>query len=457
MQESTDRTWPEVRELFKLGMPMVATQLFIMGMGFLDTAMAGHYASVDLAGVALGGNILWPVFMLMSGLNMALVPMCAQLRGEGKIEEIGPLVRQGLWLAVFSSLITVLVMVNAAPVFGWFDVDPAAADIGVRYLDAAAWGIPAVMFYITLRYVCEGLGHTLEPMIIVGSALVVNGVLNYVFIYGKLGLPAMGGEGCGWATAITMWFELFLILGLLTRSWLRETHLLSHFEWLHVDNMLSILKVGVPIGLTIFLEMAVFSVIGFMVGSLGVTALAAHSIVGNINWATFVIPMSLGSAVSIRVGYFVGARDFVHARYIAKLSFQISLAYAFVASAALILGRHLLPAIYSSDIEVMQVASTLLILVAVYQIVDCTQATMTGALRGYKDTRIPAIFSLVGYWVLGLPLGMILGFGYFGEAYGVYGFWSGIAIGLLVVALLIGRRLYVTSGDEARILAFARI
>ena len=453
----SDRTWPEIQALFKLGLPMVATQLFIMGMGFLDTAMAGHYASVDLAGVALGGNVLWPVLMLMSGLNMALTPMSAQLRGEGRVGDVGKLVRQGLWLALITSMITVSVMLNAGPIFDLFNVDAQAADIGRRYLSAAAWGIPGVMLYITLRYVCEGLGHTLQPMVIVGSALLVNGALNYIFIYGKLGFPAMGGEGCGWATALTMWFEFCLILLLTTRAWFRETQLFSQFEWLSWDPMLSILKVGLPIGITIFLEMAVFSVIGFMVGSLGVTALAAHSIVGNINWATYVIPMSLGSAVSIRVGYFVGKRDLAHARHISKLSFQISLGYALVASAALILGRHLLPTIYSSDMAVIEMAATLLIIVAVYQIVDCTQATMIGALRGYKDTRLPAIFSFIGFWVLALPLGMALGFGYFGEQYGVFGFWSGMALGLFVVALLVGWRLYQTSADEQRILKFASI
>lgn len=433
------------------------TQIFIMAMGFLDTAMAGHYASVDLAGVALGGNILWPVFMLMCGLNMALTPMSAQLVGEGRIEAVGPLVRQGLWLALIASAITISILFQGHYIFSLFNVDAEAAEIGIRYLEAVAWGIPAVMAYVTLRYVCEGLGHTLEPMIIVGTTLVLNGVLNYVLIYGKFGFPELGGEGCGWATAISMWFELLLILGLLSRPWFRETELLSHFEWLHIDNLVSILKVGLPIGITIFLEMAVFSMIGFLVGSLGVTALAAHSIAGNINWATFVIPMSLGSAISIRVGLFVGARDFAHARNIARMSFQLSLSYAVLASLVLISGRHFLPTFYSSDPAVLQVAASLLIIVAVYQLVDCTQATMIGALRGYKDTRVPAIYSFIGYWVIALPLGAALGFGYLGEPMGVYGFWSGLGLGLFIVAVLAGWRLYVTSGDEGRILAFSRI
>ena len=457
MSPDAHQTWSEVRELFRLGLPMVGTQFFIMAMGFLDTAMAGHYASVDLAGVALGGNILWPTFMLMSGMNMALTPMSAQLRGEGRISDIGALVRQGLWLALFGSLFIIFVLTEARPVYQLFDIDQGAVEVGVSYLKAVAWGVPAVMLYATLRYVCEGLGHTLEPMVIVGSALVVNGILNYIMIYGKLGFPEMGGEGCGWATAITMWLELFLIAGLLNRPWFRDTGILNRFEGLRLDKLVSIIKVGLPIGITVFLEMAIFSVIGLLVGSIGVTALAAHSIAGNINWATFVIPMSLGSAVAIRVGFFVGARNLPHARYIAKLSFQISFFYALVASGLLILGRRLIPLIYSGDPMVVEVASTLLIIVAIYQIVDCTQATMTGALRGYKDTRVPAIYSFVGYWILALPLGIVLGYGYLRVNYGVYGFWVGMAVGLFVVAMLIGRRLYNTSNNDQRILRFARI
>jgi len=449
--------WNETRELARLGLPMIGTQFFIMATGFLDTAMAGHYASVDLAGVALGGNILWPVFMLLAGLNMALTPMVAHFRGEGRVNQMGGLVRQGLWLALFSSVIIAVIITNAAPLFAFFEIDPEASDIADRYLKAAAWGMPGVMLYVTLRYVCEGLGHTIEPMLIAASALLVNGTLNYILIYGKLGFPEMGGEGCGWATAITMWSEFFLMLLLIYKPWFRVTGLLTKFEWLHYKNLSSIIKVGLPIGLTSFIGMAVFSVIAFFIGSIGVTALAAHSIAGNINWATFVIPMSLGSAASIRVGYFVGARDFAYARQVAKTAFQISLIYALFTSVLLITCRNLITSIYSTDLVVLEVASSLLIIVAIYQIVDCTQATMAGSLRGYKDTRTPMVYSFVGYWVLALPIGAVLGFGYLTEPWGVYGFWTGMAIGLFIVCLLVGMRLYQTSHNEERIRAFAAI
>jgi MATE family multidrug resistance protein len=447
----------ELTELFRLGLPMVATQFFIMAMGFMDTAMAGHYRSVDLAGVALGGHIMWPVFMLMSGLNMALTPMSANLRGEGKIGDIGALVRQGLWLAVIASAVTVLILFNATPLLALFDVDPDAADIAIRYLDAAAWGMPGVMLYVTLRYVCEGLGHTLPPMYIAAGALVVNAALNYIFIYGKLGLPEMGGEGCGWATAITMWLQLGLILILLRRPWFKATGLMDRFEGLRLSNILRIAKVGGPIGVTVFLEMAIFSVIGLLIGSLGITALSAHSIAGNINWATFVIPMSIGSAASIRVGFFVGSGDFAYARKVVVTATKVTICYGIVASGLVLAGRHIIPGIYSADPAVLALASQLLIILAVYLMADCIQATTVGCLRGYKDTRVPMVISFAGYWMIALPLGVVLGFGYVGSELGVFGFWMGMAVGLVIVAILACVRLYQTATNDERIARFLAI
>jgi MATE family multidrug resistance protein len=249
-----------------------------------------------------------------------------------------------------------------------------------------------------------------------------------------------------------MWLELGLILFLLRSRYFKATGLTRRFRGPDLKILKEIARIGLPIGLTVFLEMAVFSVVGFLVASLGVTALAAHSIAGNVNWATYVIPMALGSAASIRVGFFVGAGDLDRSRQVARIAVSLSLGYAFIVSAALVLGRHAIVGIYSNDPEVLLMAATLLLFIAVYQIVDDTQATIVGALRGYKDTRAPMVFSLVGYWVVAMPLGAALGFGWFGnEPWGVYGFWAGMTIGLTLVAICVGWRLWRTSRDDRKI------
>jgi MATE family multidrug resistance protein len=448
----------ELKALLSLGTPMVATQFFIMAMGFLDTAMAGRYDSVHLAGVALGGAIMWPVFMLTTGVTMALTPIVAQLRGSGATSESGAKIRQALWVAVFASLICIGVILNAGVLFELAGVDARAAAIAVDYLKAAAWGLPAAQLYVVLRYASEGLGRTLPPMVIAAIALPLNGLLNYVLIYGEFGAPELGGVGCGWATAIVWWVELGLICLVLRSRYFQTTRLTDRFAWPDWNDIRGILKIGVPIGLTVFLEMAVFSIVGLSVATLGVIPLAANSIAGNVNWATYVIPMSIGSAASIRVGFYVGAGDYGAASYVARTAFIVSVSYALLVSALLILARHQIAGLYTTEAPVLELAASLMIFIALYQIVDDTNATMTGVLRGYKDTRVPMVYSLVGYWLLALPLGAALCFGWFGiEPFGVSGFWIGMTVGLAVVACCMGWRLLSTSNNPDRIRTFSTI
>jgi MATE family multidrug resistance protein len=337
-------------------------------------------------------------------------------------------------------------------------VDPEAAAIAVGYLDAVAWGIPAIQIYVVLRFTSEGLGKTLPPMVIAGVALPLNGMLNYLLIYGQLGAPELGGVGCGWATAVVWWCQLAVMGLLLKARFFRATSVTAAYEGPRWDEIRGLLKIGVPIGLTVFLEMAVFSVVGLSVASLGVIPLAANSIAGNVNWATYVVPMAIGAAASIRVGFFVGGRQYDSAAYVAKIAFGLSLSYALIVSALLILGRHQIAALYTNEQPVLELASMLMIFIALYQIVDDTQATMGGTLRGYKDTRAPMVYSLLGYWALALPLGGMLCFGWLGvEPMGVVGFWIGMTLGLAVVALCMGRRLISTSRHHDRILRFSAI
>lgn len=447
----------ELNVLLRLSAPMIATQFFIMGMGFVDTAMSGQYSSLDLAGVAMGGVILWPLFMLFAGVLTALTPMVSQHVGGGRRLAVGALIQQGIWVAMIFGVILFLLVRISEPLLILFDVAPEAVSIAMAYLKAASWGCPAVMLYVTLRYACEGLGQTLLPMLIAGTTLPINAGLNYVLIYGLFGAPELGGEGCGWATAITMWFELGVMLLVIRRPWLRNTGLFERVLNPKLATIKSILQVGLPIGMTMFLEMTVFSLVSLLVGSIGIAAIGANTIGGNLNWFVFVIPMALGSAASIRVGYHVGAKDYALAAKVARLSVLISATYAFLASLVLVLGREVLPRIYTSDPAVLALTAEVLLIVAAYQFFDCTQATMIGALRGYKDTQYPMIISIIGYWLIALPVGTILGWGLMGWNLGVLGFWIGLGCGVGFVALFAIVRLYRTSRDVDRIARFSRI
>ncbi|MFK7913567.1 MAG: MATE family efflux transporter, partial [Pseudomonadales bacterium] len=412
--------------LVRLGWPMMATQFFIMATGFLDTVMAGRYSAVDLAGVHIAGNVMWPLFLLLTGITMALTPIISQLRGAGRVGDGGQRVRQGLWLSLLTGLLLALVLRNAAGFYQWVGQEPEVIRVASGYLRAASWGIPAVVIYVTLRQVCEGLGNTLPPMFIAGSVLPLNAFLNYALIYGEFGFPELGGVGCGYATAVVFWLELLLMLWFVRRPFFRVLGTFERFEGPNLAAQWRIVQIGVPIGLSIFLEMAVFAVISLMIGQIGVVPLAAHSVAGNVNWLTYVLPMGLGAAAGIRVGYFVGQLDYAAARYSAVTAMKLALAYGVLVSALLVLFRWQLVALYTRDAAVIPTALGLVVFVAIYQIVDDANAVAIGALRGYKDTQAPMVFGLVGFWMLALPLGMALARGLFGlPELGVYGYWAG--------------------------------
>ena len=492
--EKTARSEPKgfrggAQALLRLGAPIMATQACIMGMGFLDTAMAGRYGAVDIAGVTLAGTILWPVFLFTTGLTMAVMPIVSQLVGARRTAECGEIIRHGVWVALCGSLVTIVIIRSAGPLFTLMNADAEVVRVASGYLDAVSWGMPGAMAYVVLRQSSEGLGRTRPPMVIAVLALALNAPLNYVLIFGAWGMPAMGGVGCGWATAAVMWFELGLMLLVTRRPYFRATGFLGHdpqapnelgsaasngplgreslpqgrlpsrpaqafsvwLEW-RWDTALRIFKLGLPIGLTIFVEMAIFAAVSVLVAGHGVIALAGHSIAANLNWGTYVIPMCLGSAAAIRVGFHVGGGNLDGARRVAAAAFKLSLAYALVVSVLLVGLRFHLVGIYTTDAEVVAIAANLLIFIAVYQIFDDTNATMVGALRGYKDTRVPMLISLVGYWIIALPLGVALAKGWLGlPPVGVYGYWSGLTLGLFLVAACIAVRLLRTSRNLERI------
>ncbi|MCP5183683.1 MAG: MATE family efflux transporter [Pseudomonadales bacterium] len=447
----------ELRALFRLGWPMITAQLMVMATGFLDTAMAGNYGAVDLAGVSLGGAFMWPGFLLASGVTMALTPIVAQLRGEDALPQAGERIRQGLWLLLPLTLIVIVAMWNVGWVLRMSAFDPRVIAITSDYLRAAAWGLPALFLFALLRQTCEGLGHTLPAMWIAAAVVPVNGLLNYAFIFGHFGAPEMGGVGAGWATAMVFWLELGLMILVTRQPWFRATTAFNRFTLPDIHEIARLLRIGLPIGIMLFAEAGFFNLIHFLVGLIGVTALAANAVAGNLNWMTFVMPSALGTAASIRVGYFVGAGDIAMARFAALTAYRFSFVYALVVGALLLLARHHLVALYTADPEVAALAASVVVFIAVYQLADDTQAVAAGTLRGYKDTHVPVMIGIIGYWVIALPVGAVLANGWLGAtALGIHGYWSGMTVGLTVVALALGIRLVRTSADTERISAFAR-
>jgi MATE family multidrug resistance protein len=435
----------EFKHLYRLALPLMGAQLAQMGMGVLDTVMAGRLGAVQLAGVALGGSVLFPVMMVMMGVLQSVSPSVAQLNGANRREEIGEIVRQALWMAILASIVIDFILVNARPYYELMQVDARAVEVSIPYLRYAAWGIPAVMGYFVLRFMVEGVGYTRPAMMIAVSALILKIPLNYIFMYGKLGAPELGGAGCGVSIAIVMWYQFIIMLIVATRSRFDFAGLKHRFSFPHAGQIKELLGIGLPIGATLLFEVGLFSMITVLAGRLGAEVVAAHTTAMNIGGITFMIPLALGIACTIRVGFNVGLGRGDLARETAKVALLSTMVTAVLSISLVVLFRYQIAGLYTNDPEVLSLAVRLLLFVAIFQLFDHSQATAIGALRGYKDTRFPMVVTFVCYWLIGLPVGCVLGFGWIGEPMGVIGFWIGLILSLGLVALLVCHRLLKVS------------
>ncbi|MBL6689495.1 MAG: MATE family efflux transporter [Pseudomonadales bacterium] len=434
----------------------MGAQLAQMGMGVADTIMAGRYGSADLAGVALGASILWPSMMLVFGVVQAVTPTVSQLNGARAYTEIGDVIRQGLWMALAGGLIVVAILNSIEPLYHLMRVDPVAVAISVPYLKWCSLGMPALMCFFCLRFLADGTGWTRPALLIAVTALLLKIPLNYVLIYGKFGLPEMGGVGCGVAQAIIMWFQLILVLFVVTRKRFAYTGWMDKFSWPEWRIIKSLLVIGIPIGTTIFAEMGLFSFTTLLLGQFGAAVVASHNIAMNLNAIFFMPPMALGMAATIRIGFRVGAQEIEDARLTAVIAFLTTAAVAIAGSILIFFFREDLVSLYTTESQVMSLSVTLLLFVVFFLFFDASQAVFVGALRGYKDTKVPMWIALFSYWGIGLPTQIIFGFGFIGEPMEVYGFWLGLAAGVGCAALLLGARLLYVSGNVPLIRQLAR-
>jgi MATE family multidrug resistance protein len=456
----TDSVFTELRRLLWLALPMMVTQVSQMGMGIADTMMAGRVSAADLAGVALGGNFYFPLLLLLSGTIMSLTPTVSQLHGARREGEAGEVVRQALYIALIGGSAMGIFLNHVEPFYEAIGVDPLAIPIAVDYLHAVSFGVVPILGYFAMRYLCEGMAWTLPAMLIAASALIVKIPLNYLFIYGGFGIEAMGGVGCGWSSAIVMWYQLIAMAVVVAGSRMRVTDVFGRFSAPDVGAIARMIRLGLPIGLTVFLEISMFSVVTLMIGRLGVEAVAAHQIAASVGGMTFMVPLALGMAVSIRVGFNVGAGDLPAARRSGWVAIGVSLVFALFAATAVFFARPFLASLYTSELPVMLLAIDLLIFVVIFQFFDDAQVTAVGALRGFKDTRMPMWVAVFSYWAIGLPIGAALGFGWFEleilESFvGVRGFWVGLVAGLGVAALFLVTRFQWLSNRDQHILQFA--
>ncbi len=430
----------EARALGRLAGPLVIGQVSQVGMGFTDTVMAGRLGATDLAAVAIGSSLWLPVYLGCVGIMMAVSPTVAQLKGAGREPEIGRVFRQSLWLALLVAAVATPLTAHIGAAMPWFDMDPAILPIAEGYLDAIAWGMPAVCLYLALRFVSEGIGHTKPIMYIQLIALLTNAVGNYILMFGKLGAPALGAVGAGWSSAIVLSLDaLFLGIYVRTRPHYRGLGLTRRLEAPSAPRLGALARLGVPIAVSIIIEVGLFSAVSLLMGSLGVVAMAAHQIALNYSALAFMVPLGIAMAITIRVGQALGAGDIRRAR-LAGLVGMVLCGGTMAVSAAIMLTipRHIV-GLYTQDPQVRALAMGLLYMAALFQISDGIQVGAVGALRGLKDTTVPMGVTFLSYWIIGLTLAYVLGID---RDLGPRGLWAGLIFGLTAAAVLLSLRFH---------------
>ncbi|WP_137939505.1 MATE family efflux transporter [Chitinivorax sp. B] len=431
----------ESRSILKLAGPIIIAQLAQTAMAFVDTVMAGRVSAADLAGVSLGASIWITIVLAFTGILLAVSPMIAQAYGGKRYQEIGGIMRQGMWLAVALGLIAIALLKFGAPaVLELAKAAPDVAEKATGFMEGVAVGMPAFLLYKVFNAYTASVSRTKPIMVISLLALALNVPANYVLIYGHFGLPAMGGAGCGWASALVNWFSLIALIAYTSRQrFYQQFELWRQFEWPRWSDQKRLLRLGLPIGLTYLAEVSAFTIVALMLARLGATVVASHQITLNFSAQTYMLPFGISSALTVRVGQHVGAGQYRLAAHTCKVGMQLVMLIALATAMLILLGAGHIAAMYTPDKAVQAMAVTLLMFAAAYQIPDAVQVSATGALRGYKVTTLPMVIQVVAFWIVGIFGGYMLGlqgvsFVNNGQPMGAPGFWTALVLSLTVAA-----------------------
>jgi MATE family multidrug resistance protein len=434
------------RPLLILMLPILGTQLAQTGMGVVDTLVAGMAGTLDLAAIAVGSSIWLPIVLFVNGVLVALVPVVAQAKGAKDKQKSAQTLQQGIYLSLLIGFIAMgILLVSAEPLMLLVGVTPEIHELTLIYLQYIAYGLPAVSVMQAFRSYNEAIGLTKPVTLIAIGGLLLNIPLNIIFVFGFGPIEAMGGAGCGLASCIIFYASAVAIALFTLFSRLHKgVSPLKTFSPIHWPTQKALLAIGLPMGLAIFVEVSLFCVIALLIARLGPNVVAAHQITISVSSLIFMVPLSLAFALTVRVGHVLGQQNPKKAQKVSLTGLQLTLIFASVNAALLITLKDPIVSLYSSDPAVTALASHLLMFAAIFQFSDGLQVGAAGALRGYKDTFVTLILTIISFWVIGLPLGYYLGLSQTAPL-GAEGFWIGLVAGLSVNAALLLVRLKLVS------------
>ncbi len=421
-----------------LGAPLIANNLANAGMSFADTVMAGQLGARELAGLAIGVSYYNLCFFFGLGALMALAPCVAHAYGAQDDTSVTRFLRQSLWLVIGLSVVSVTALCQADRALHAFGITPDIFPTAVGYCQAISWGMPALFAFLALRFTSEGLGITRPIMYIAFFGLGANVFGNWVFMYGHFGMPQLGAVGCAVASAISMWLMLLAMLVYMRgHRRFRAYRFFDRIDCPDASILRQLVGVGFPIGGSVLSEGGLFVVAALLMGSMGATVMGAHQIALNYAALMFMIPLAMNSATTIHVGHTLGRGATIHARSAGWTGIAMCGAVMSVSALFIVIFNEQIAAMYTGDSDVRELAGTLLLMAAIFQLSDGLQVGAAGALRGFKDTAIPLAITLFAYWCVGFPIAYIFGVH---QARGPVYVWLGLILGLTVAAALLNLR-----------------
>jgi len=428
---------------FSLAYPVVLSQLGHVLVGVADSVMVGKVGIEPLAAASFANSIFFLLLTFGLGVSYGMTPFVAAADGENDSKKIGILLKHGFLINNSLSIVLLGVLLYLSQVLQIFNQPQAVYELAGPYLQIIALSIIPFMMFQTFRQFVEGLSLTKQAMYITVGANVVNIGLNYVLIYGKFGFPAMGLNGAGLATLIARsLMAIFMFAFVVSQPRFRTYWQSFGFRDYSASVIRNLLKIGIPAGLQFIFEVGAFAIAAIMIGWLGAVPLAAHQIAIKLASISYMMATGISAAATIRVGNQLGRKDIKTMRRAGFTSFAMVILLMSAAALLFILGRNFFPTLYVSDGQVIHLASALIIIAGLFQISDGVQVVGLGALRGMADVKIPTVFTMIAYWVLGLPVGYYLGFTL---EMGATGIWYGLLLGLTASAVLVLWRFEVLS------------
>jgi MATE family multidrug resistance protein len=434
----------EIATLWRLSWPMLVGQLATVGMGVADVAMTGHVSAAELAAVSLGTSVWSIVLVTVMGVMMAVNSVVAHEMGGGRYDRISHSVRESLWMGAIVGIVGCLAANLCALLFDHIGLEQAVADRAKTFLHIISLGMPAFACYRALYGYTTSINQTKPIMVIAIGGLLYNIVLNWILVFGKFGLPQLGALGCAVSTATGVWLMLAaMVIWIKISSAYRMTYPFTHWEGPNWGEIGSMLRLGLPIGVTHFAEVSAFGIVSLLVARFGVVQVSAHQIALNFVSLVFMVPLSFGIGALTRVGQAMGEGNPARARFVAWVGTGMCIAFGLLSAIFIALLRWEIAAMYTSDAAVQATCAMLLLFAALFQLSDSTQVAAASSMRGYQVTRAPMLIQMIAFWGVALPVGWILGLApsWFpwspAAPMAATGFWIGLVLGLTVAAVLL--------------------